>query len=94
MNDLYLQFDIMCIIVSLMIILPIIIKPLRINISKSLIITISIILMSLGIASIVYQHNVMHDKITLEKHYRRYIYFGNTMLCSGACCMMYIFLLG
>lgn len=93
MNDVYLEFDIICIIVSLMIILPIIIKPLRVNISKLLIINISIILISLGVASIMYQHNVMKDKITLEKQYRRYIYFGNTMLSTGVCCILYILLL-
>ena len=93
MDNLYLPFDIMCIIISLMIILPVIIKPIRINISKILIICVSLSLICIGIGSIMYQHVKTNDKITLEKEYRRYIYFGTMMLSTGLCSLIYIWLL-
>jgi hypothetical protein len=93
MNNLHLQFDIMCVIISLLIILPVINKQLRQNISTQVIIVVSVVLICLGLASITYQHINLYDKITLEKEYRRYTYFGTSMLTTGICCLVYMLLL-
>jgi len=91
-DDLYLQFDIMCIVVALLTICPIIVKPIRRHISNSLIIIVSGVLICLGTTSILYQHKTNAGKITFVKENKQYIYLGNTAITAGMINIIFLFL--
>ena len=86
----YLKFDIMCVIVSLLIMCPLFIEPVRKVIPKKTIIAISLVLIIMGICSIVYQQNETADEIVFDKYDKRYIYFGTTLLLSGILNIIYL----
>jgi hypothetical protein len=91
-DSLHLQFDIMCIIVALLIICPIIVKPVRQHISNSLIIIVSGVLICLGTGVILYQQKIDSGKITFVKENKQYIYLGNAVITAGMLSIIFLFL--
>ena len=91
-DDLYLQFDIMCILIAVLVICPIIVKPIRQHISNSLIIMVSGVLICLGIAGIQHQRSFDAGKITFVKANKQYIYLGNTSITIGMLNIIFLLL--
>jgi len=90
--ELYLQFDIMCVVVALLTICPIIVKPVRQHISNLLIIMVSGTLICLGCAGIIHQRSLDSGKITFVKANKQYIYLGNTAITIGMLNIIFLFL--
>ena len=84
---LQLKFDIVCIIICLLLIIPTIIYP---QLYNSQFYVLNIILIILGIISIIYGTTKNNHHIVQNKHIYKYQYFGNIMLTAGTINIMYV----
>jgi len=82
-----LEFDIICIIFCILLVIPSIIYTSLHNTQFYIINTILIIL---GISSIIYGTNKHKKQIVVDKNIYKYIYFGNIMLTAGILNITYI----
>ena len=89
-KKLYIEFDVMCILISLLIILPIFIKKFREQINNIVIIGVALLLIILGISSIIYEYKITKDIVVFEKENKKYIYFGTALITIGIVNIAYI----
>jgi len=82
-----LEFDIICIIFCILLVIPSIIYSSLHNTQFYILNTILIIL---GISSIIYGTNKHKQQIVLDKNIYKYIYFGNIMLTAGILNIIYV----